>query len=128
VKQVSSLGRTLCESSVSQSQDQLLARISLTAASEELSAVPSRAIVHQITTECQELLHLVLELNFPYDAHPIFSPTDCDEEALSQAREPFPVPHKLAVLCVDFSDSGIPGSFSYRDLETREILKLNSQS
>jgi hypothetical protein len=111
VKQVSSLGRTLCESSVSQSQDQLLARISLTAASEELSAVPSRAIVHQITTECQELLHLVLELNFPYDAHPIFSPTDCDEEALSQAREPFPVPHKLGSALRRFQRFRYPREF-----------------
>ena len=70
----------------------------------------------------------MLELDFPYDAHPIFSTTDSDEEALSQAREPFLAPHKLAVLCVDSSDSGVPGSLSYRDLETREILKLNSQS
>ena len=80
-KQVSSQGRTLYESPVSQSRDQLPVDGSLTAASEELSAVPSRAIVHRITTECQELLDLVLELDFPYDAHPIFSTTDSDEEA-----------------------------------------------
>jgi hypothetical protein len=79
---------------------------SLTAASKELSAVPSRAIVHLITTECQELLDLVLELDLPYDAHPIFSTTDSVEEALSQASKPFLAPRKLAVLCVDFSDSG----------------------
>jgi hypothetical protein len=70
----------------------------------------------------------MLELNFPYDAHPVFSMTDSDEEALSQSREPFLVPQKFAVSCVDFSDSGIPGSLSYRDLETCEIVKLNSQS
>ena len=89
--------------------------------------MPSGASVHRITTECQELLDLVLKLAFPYDAHTIFSTTDSDEEALSQARKPFPTPHNLAVLRIDFSDSGIAGSLSYRDLETREILKLNSQ-
>ena len=47
---------------------------------------------------------------------------------MSQASKPFLAPRKLAVLCVDFSDSGIIGSLSYRDLETRVILKLNWQS
>ena len=34
---------------------------------------PSGAIIHLITTECQELLHLMLELHVPYDTYTVVS-------------------------------------------------------
>jgi hypothetical protein len=120
------LEKILCEWPIP--PDQLLVHMPLAAAPEELSAVPSRAISHCVAAEPQKFLYLVLELNFPYDTHPVFSATDSVKEALGQTREPFLATDNLAVLCIDLSNSGIPGCLSYCDLETHEVLKLNPQS
>ena len=109
-------------------QDQLLVHMPLAAAPEELSAVSSRAIICNLTAERQELLHLVLELKLPQDAYTVFSATDSVQEALGQICEPLIATNKFAVLCVDFSDSGIPHGLLYYDGETVEILRLNPES
>lgn len=83
--------------------------------------------MHYVTAERQELLHLVLELKLPYDAHTVFSATDNVKEALGQICEPLIATTKFAACCIDLRDSGIPHCLLYYDRETVEILRLNPQ-